>query len=132
MSDRFSGTVHLGGPVTCEQLAKCVELTDDNLEFGEFDYGSAHFIECMDDNFHDLVVYCKAQNIPLSIQWGAELGFDALVQFWINGHSSEYYTTHDGEIIAKLADLRDHEDMTVGEYIKTLGIPEFPAFSLVG
>ncbi len=132
MSDRFNGSIALGGQLTREQYDRCSELAKDCFEFeGGFDEdGSARFYECRSENFKDLIEYCKANSIALCLYWDGDLGFDPIVQYWIAGHFHEYTTTSEGDIVVMVSELLQNPKMTVEEYLETLGIPTFPTFSI--
>lgn len=129
MADRFWGKLKLGGNVTKSQLDKIHELCD-GLTNEEFIDGQVHFIECLPDDFFELCDYCKNERIALQIAWD-RYHDDGMVEFWLDGAHSSYLTDSFGEICIRLSDLKKHEDVFIGDYLKTLCIPVFPPFALI-
>ena len=129
MADRFYGKIHIGGKITRSQFEKIHDLCDCVTE-GEFDGGTAVFLECLPEDFEELIRYCEEEKIALSLSWD-RYDEDGMVEYWINGEHSSYLTDSYGEICIRLSDLLEHEDVFIGDYLKTLCIPVFPSFELV-
>jgi hypothetical protein len=137
MADRYYGTLAIGGPVTPGQFAQCNLLVDDCLEYNEGigENGWAYFRECTSENFKGLIEYCVAERIALSIQWDADHGCDAIVQYWLDGQLSEFTTDSNGNVVVLTDELfaksKEKPELTITEYLETLGLPTFPDFSIV-
>lgn len=132
MADRFHGTVAIGGQITQEQYARCLELLDPCLEFeGELeDDGSAAFSECTEEDFAELVQYCEEQKIALTLQWDAKWDFGSYVEYWIDSKHQQFDTDSSGRIVVSVSDLTaqssEFPEMTIKHYIDAMDIPEFP------
>ena len=133
MADRFYGTVCLGGKLTQEQFKKCAELLDDCLESGDElnDDGSAAFSECTGSDFRGIVDYCTSNGIALSLHWDAKWEQEANVEYWVDGEYKQFFAAGDGDIAVRLAELKEHSDMTIAEFISKMQIPEFPILEII-
>lgn len=130
MADRFNGTIQLGGRISREVFQRCVELCEHLLE-GDFEEGAAYFCECTQDDFQELIQYCKDNGVSLSLLWEAKYEFDAQVDYWIDGNAHQYLGTNEGDIAVRLSDLENAKDMTVREFIDSLRVPEFPELEII-
>jgi hypothetical protein len=132
MADRFYGTVYLGGKLTQEQFKKCEELLEDCLEHGDElnEDGSASFSECTSSDFQGIVEYCTSNGIALSLHWDAKWEQEANVEYWMDGEYKQFFAAGDGDIAIRLAELQEHPDMTIAEFIAKMQIPEFPTFEI--
>lgn len=132
MADRFYGTVALGGQITQEQYARCLELLDPCLEMdGELDDdGTASFHECVKEDFADLVQYCEEHKIAMMLQWDAKWEFGSYVEYWIDGKYQQFNTDSSGCIVVSVSDLKaqsnEFPEMTITHYVDAMDIPEFP------
>ena len=133
MADRFYGTVYLGGKLTQEQFDKCEELLEDCLEHGDElnEDGSAAFSECTGSDFQGIVEYCTSNGIALSLHWDAKWEQEANVEYWVDGEYKQFFAAGDGDIAIRLAELQEHPDMTIAEFIANMEIPEFPIFEII-
>jgi hypothetical protein len=131
MADRFYGTVYLGGRLTQEQFDKCKELLEPCLDDELDDDGSGAFIECTCHDFDDIVDFCKSNGIALSLHWDAKWEQDSSVDYWVNGEYKQFFAAGDGDIAVRLAELQEHPEMTIAEFIAKMDIPDFPAFEIV-
>jgi hypothetical protein len=131
MSDRYYGTVYLGGKVTQEQVDKCKELLESCLDDELGDDGSGAFIECNESDFADVVAYCKSESIALSLHWEASGDQGSYVEYWIGGAYKFYVADLEGNIAVRMSDLKAHPEMTIAEFIVRMDIPEFPLFEII-
>ena len=131
MSDRYYGTVYLGGKVTQEQFDKCKELLESCLDDELGDNGSGAFIECTESDLADVVAYCKSESIALSLHWEASGDQGSYVEYWIGGAYKFYVADLEGNIAVRMSDLKAHPEMTISEFIARMDIPEFPLFEIV-
>jgi hypothetical protein len=131
MSDRYYGTVYLGGKVTQEQFARCEELMEFCLDSDLGEDGSGAFIECEASDFNDVAEYCMSNQIALSLHWGASGDQDSYVDYWVDGTKKTFAAAGDGDIAVRLAELQEHPEMTIAEFIAKMDIPDFHAFEIV-
>jgi len=131
MADRFYGTVSIGGLVTEEQFEQFCKLMEPCIEDEVFEDGTAHFVECTQEDFTDLVAWCESNNIPLCITWSPRYEYGGITQYWINGEYKEFDSNADESIIIPLASLQDvPEQMTIKDFIEGLDIPDFPILEI--
>lgn len=131
MADRFYGVVYLGGKLTQEQFKKCEELLEGCLDSELGEDGSGAFIECTCEDFDGIVDYCKSNGIALSLHWDAKWENDSSVDYWVDGEYKQFFAAGDGDIAIRLAELQEHPDMTIAEFIAKMDIPDFPHFEIV-
>jgi hypothetical protein len=133
MSDRFYGTVTIGGQITQEQYARCLELLEPCLAMDDElnDEGSATFRECTEEDFEELVQYCAEQGIALMLQWEAKYDIGDYVEYWIDGNHQQFDTDSSGCIVVTIDDLEVSPFKFISDFIDMLSIPEFPELLIV-
>lgn len=131
MADRFYGTVYIGGKLTQEQFDKCKELLEHCLDDELGEDGSGAFIECTCSDFDPIVEYCNSNHIALSLHWDAKWEQESSVDYWVDGVYKQYFAAGDGDIAVRLAELQEHPEMTIAEFIEKMQIPDFPDFEIV-
>lgn len=131
MSDRFSGNIQIGGRISQDLMDRCNELCKDITDHDLDEYGLGWFNECVTADMEELRAFCRENNIAISIQWDAKYEFDGSIQFFIGDDFREYLCTNAGQITAVVSDMEKHSEMTVGDYIKSLGIPELPPLEII-
>lgn len=133
MGNRFYGNITIGGQVTKEQLKALIALVDTLLEMdGTLEKnGQASFHECNSEDFADLIQYVEEQKIALQLYWDAGHECDAHCEVWLNGKYKQFNTDGEGNIVVRVSDLEEHENMFICDFIKSLDIPDFPAFELI-
>lgn len=133
MADRFSGNVQIGGKISSELLEQVDKLllkqgiTEQELDMS----GYAWFNECVSEDMQELIAFCKDNCIPLSIQWDAKYEYGGYVQFFIADQEKTFLCTNEGQIVVSVADMQEHQGMTVKEYIDRLAIPSIPALEII-
>jgi hypothetical protein len=53
------------------------------------------------------------------------------VDYWVNGEYKQFFAAGDGDIAVRLAELEEHPEMTIAEFIAKMDIPEFPLFEII-
>jgi hypothetical protein len=65
------------------------------------------------------------------LHWDAKWEQEANVECWVNGQYKQFFAAGDGDIAVRLAELKEHSEMTIAEFIDKMQIPEFPHFEIV-
>lgn len=131
MADRFGGTVQIGGKITRAQYQKCEELLEELLELGLDDDGLGYFAEQTTSDFDPIIKHCTEHGIALAIQWEPKWEYSGRIEYWIGGTHEDFLANADGTIVVPFEELQVCEEMTVAEFIKNMGVPDFPQLEIV-
>lgn len=126
MADRFSGNIQIGGKISSELLRQLNELLDIITDHDLDITGYGWFNERVDEDMKDLIAFCKDNGIALSIQWDAKYEYDSFIQYFVGDDEKTFLCTSAGQLVAEIGDMEKTPNMTIADYIKSLGIPDMP------